>query len=109
MQAKKHVSQAKINRRKIRYRTKQRLWNQLHENLISNLATYLQAHLLITETPLLCCEPQLAGVANVTLPSRTSIAVATIAVEGQDSTIAELLRRAAGYGTYSRKTCHQAA
>lgn len=80
--------------------------------MVSNLATYLQAHLLVIKTPVLCCEPQLAGVANVSLPSSTSIAVVTIAVEGQDSTIAELLRRAAGpqrRRTYSRKTCHQAA
>lgn len=64
------------------------------------------------KNPLLCCEPQLSGVTNVSLPSSTSIAVVTVAVEGQDSTIAELLRRAAGprHGrTYSGKACHQAA
>lgn len=89
------------------------MWNQLKvKSMVSNIVTYLQAHLLVIKTPLLCCEPQLARVANISLPSSTSIAVVTIAVEGQDSTIAELLRRAAGpqhLCIYSRKTCHQAA
>lgn len=82
------------------------------KSVLSKLSTYLQAHLLVIKSPLLCCEPQLSGVGNVSLPSGTSIAVVTVAGEGQDSTIAELLRRAAGprHGrTYSGKACHQAA
>lgn len=76
------------------------------------LVTYLQAHLLVIQTPFLCCEPQLTVDANVSLPSGTSIALETVAVEGLNSTIAELLRRAAGpqhHRTYSGKACHQAA
>lgn len=74
--------------------------------------TYLQAHPLVIKNPFLCCEPQLTRVVNVSLASCTSIAVVTVAVEGQDSTIAERLRRAAGpqhRRTDSRKACHQAA
>lgn len=84
----------------------------LKQAVVSKLVTYLQAHLLVIKNPLLCCEPKCAGIADVCLASSTSIAVVTVAVEGQDSTRAELLRRAAGprhCRTYSRKACHQAA
>lgn len=84
------------------------MWCQLQ----SFKVTYLQAHLLVIKNPFVCCEPQLTGVANVNLPSSTSIALVTVAVEGLDSTIVELLRRAAGprhRRTYSGKACHQAA
>lgn len=75
--------------------------------------TYLHTHLLVINTPFLCCVPTLTRAANVNLASSASIALATVAVGGQDSTTAELLRRAAGpqprCRTYSRKACHQAA
>lgn len=64
------------------------------------------------KNPFLCCEPQLTRVVGASLVSSASIAVETVAVKGQDSAIAELLRRAAGpqhRHTDSRKACHQAA
>lgn len=64
------------------------------------------------KNPFLCCEPQLTRVVGASLASSASIAVETVAVKGQDSAIAELLRRAAGpqhRRTDSRKACHQAA
>lgn len=76
------------------------------------MVKYLQAHPLVIKNPFLRCEPQLPRLGNVSLASRASIAVVTVAAEGQDSTVAELLRRAAGpqhRRADSRKACHQAA
>lgn len=65
-----------------------------------------------TKSPFLRCEPRLARVAGARLASGASIALETEAVKGQDSAMAEHLRRAAGprqRRTDSRKACHQAA
>lgn len=65
-----------------------------------------------TKNPFLGCEPRLARVAGARLASGASIAVETEAVKGQDSAMAEHLRRAAWpqqRRTDSRKACHQAA
>lgn len=65
-----------------------------------------------TKSPFLRCEPWLARVAGARLASSASIALETEAVKGQDSAMAEHLRRAAGprqRRADSRKACHQAA